>query len=426
LTFLNYCDTIYETGRNALRSSTIEWSHLSIHSQYSQPAPCGRHNTAPMAQEVSMDLTYFPLVISAVSGIAIILAILGIVLWIRSLAKRDIHFTELSPITGKLVIKGKQVVKILFDSVETLSNPLKVGHYEKDGKWVEGRQNLGFFFRWTGRVFYGLYPIYEIMKFDVSWSEYAGGITEKDGKRIPPSIVPKTTHCDSFNRFYTHAVLFHGVEMAHEGDKEIKGKKDDTSTTRIDAAMLVTLEITNIVKAIFKLEPEGIVFAQADTAIKAAFNDYARQDGMTWEKFKDEEKGNQDSEFVEHMKAHANKVLETLDIGMKLTVVELRYHDLTPSPGNEKLEESQTMVLVAQNEGDAAIALAERQAKAAKLRGKGTRQELEEVVKVVGKDGAVQLGSLRLIADTELRVWGTPTPTVPVVNIGGDEEGSKK
>jgi regulator of protease activity HflC (stomatin/prohibitin superfamily) len=262
------------------------------------------------------------------------------------------------------------------------------------------------------------------MKFDVSWSEYAGGTNDKDENKIPPSIVPKTTrHCDSFNRFYTHAVLFHGVEMAHEDDKEIKEK--DTSTTRIDAAVLVTLEITNIVKAIFKLEPEGIVFTQADTAIKAAFNDYAIQKGMTWEKFKDEEKGKQDSEFVKHMIDHANKGLETLDIGMKLTVVELRYHDLTPSPGNEELEKSQTKVLIAQNEGDAEIALAERQATAAKLRGEGTRQELEAVVHAVGKDGAVQLSSLDRIAKTQLRVYGEPTKTITAVSVG-DGEGDKK
>lgn len=209
--------------------------------------------------------------------------------------------------------------------------------------------------------------------------------------------------------------------MAHEGDKGSKNK--DTSTTKIDAAMLVTIEITNIVNAVFKLEPEGIVFVQADTAIKAAFNDYLK--GRKWNDFKDETKGSQDSPFVKHMIAHANAALKILGIGMKLTVVELRYHDLTPSPGNEKLEESQTAVLVAQNEGDAEIALAKRQAQAAKLRGEGTRQELEAIVRAVGKDGAVQLASLDRVAKTELRVYGEPTKAVSVVSVGDEERGKK-
>jgi hypothetical protein len=364
-----------------------------------------------------MTWTYFPLVASTVAGVALIFATLGIFLWISSLAKRDIHFDEIAPLTGKLVVKGKDVVKVQFNPQKTLSDPTKiVGHYGKDGEWVAKPGSLGLCFDITGRAFYGLYPIYEIMKFHVSWSDYAGG-EEKDGKRIPPSIIPRTIHCDSFNRFYTHAVLFHGVEMAHEGEG------DDTSTTKIDAAILVTIEITNIINAVFKLEPEGIVFLQADTAIKAAFNDYLK--GRKWNDFKNETKGSQDSPFVKHMIDHTNAALKILGIGMKLTIVELRYHDLTPSPGNEELERSQTQVLIEENLGDAAIARETRLARAAEIRGQGKAAELKAVVAVVDKDGAVQLESLTRIADTNLRVYGEPTKTVPVVNVGDGEEGKK-
>ena len=332
------------------------------------------------------------------------LVVLGAILWMFRLAKQDVHFTELAPNTGKLVKMGADIVNILFNS--------NSGYYESDGKWKgENHQSLGLISTLTGRVFFGLSPIYEIFHFDTSWGEYIEGKTTEDGKQGLPSVVPKTENGTKFKHYYPHSVMIHGAEMA----KESVVGTNDTSTTRIDAVMLVTIEITNIIDAIFKIPPQGIIFAQANAALQGAFNDYVKS--RKWEDFREENKLSQDSEFVKHILNVANPVLNTLGIGMSVAVVELKYYDFTPSPGNEALEESQTLLLIAQNKGAAEVALATREKEAAKLRGEGERDALTAVKEVVGQENIAAYANLGQVQKTQLRVYG-PTNVVPVVNTG--------
>lgn len=366
--------------------------------------------------------------------VALSLIVLGIGLWIFSLAKKDIHFTELAPNTGKMIKMGADIVKILFNS--------KDGHYQDDGALTTGEQNLGFLFNRTGRIFFGISPIYEVFKFNISWSDYAGGETS-DGKQKPPSLTEKKEcGCTTFKRFYTHAVLIRGAEMTtskveeereeekEKGNKKIEGevdvnlskeadKKNDTSTTRIDAVMLVTMEITNIRDAVYKIPPEGIVFAQADSALEGAFNDYVNN--KTWETFRIENKLSQSSDFVIHILTAANPVLATLGIGMKVSVVELKYYDLTFSPENEALAKSQTLRQIAENEGNADIARAQKHKEARKTEGEGEKEALLAVAEVIGKDNIATYANLGLVAKTQLRVYGETKNALPVINTEGDK-----
>ncbi len=340
------------------------------------------------------------MLITIVSLVALSLAVLGILLWLIKLAKKDIHLTELAPETGKMVKMGTDVVRFLFNSDS--------GHYEKNGDWVAGRQNLGRLFNLTGRVFFGVSPIYEIFHFSVSWGEYSlvddhPVVSKKEEK-----------DCTKFKRFYPHAVMIKGAEMAKEGEEGGK----DTSTTRIDAVLLVTIEITNIRDAVYKMPPEGIVFSQVNTAVQGGFNDYVK--GRKWEVFKTEDKIPQNSEFVQYVIDSANPVLEALGIGMKIKVVELKYHDLTGSEENAELAASQTKLVVAENEGAAEVARARKHKEARKIEGEGEADYLREVAGVIGKDNIAAFANLEKVANTQLRVYGD-TKAVPMIDTGGDK-----
>lgn len=368
-----------------------------------KPAPQRAHNNAPLARGEEKMLTL--IIIAVLVGLSVV--VLGIVLLVVNLGEKDVHITELEPLTGKIVKMGKKIVKILFND--------DTSYYQKDGTLVTGaKQNLGALFSLTGRIFYGIYPIWKIFRFDVTWGEYIEA--EEDGK--PPSVVEKTERgCTKFKRFYPHAVMIHGAEMKKEGP--VDGK--DTSTTRTDAVLLVTIEITNILKAVFKIPPQGIVFEQANAGLQGAYNDYVRE--KTWATFRAENKLEQNSNFVSHMRDEVNKVLTELDIGMRITIMELKYYDLTKGPGYEKLEESQTLLLVAENEGAANVALAEKDKQAAKLRGEGAADALKAVREVIGEGNIAAYANLQLVQNTELRVYG-PTNVVPVIDTGSG--GDKK
>jgi hypothetical protein len=375
------------------------------------------------------------------------LVVLGIALKIFSLAKTDTSFTQLAPMTGKMVKMGEDIVNILFnsenDGPERSKTDKKEGYYEaKTGEWKPGKkQSLGWLFDLTGRIFFGISPIYEIFKFDVSWGELSEGELLANGKQKPPSVtLKKECGCTTFKRVYPHAVMILGAEMAQEG----AAGDEDTATTRIDAALLVGIQMNNVLNAVYKIPPQGIVFTQVNAALQGAFNDYVK--GRKFGEFRAEDKLSQKPEpkkipilnekkeivgyntdltdlgFVPHMLEKANSVLKELGIGMEVVVVELKYYDLTQSPENEALAESQTLLLIAQNKGEAEIALAEKELKALQLRGQGKASELRAIGEVIGHENLAAYANLQLVQGTELRVYG-PTNVVPVVGVG---DGDKK
>lgn len=341
------------------------------------------------------------------------LLVLGIGLWSFDLAKKDVHFTELAPDTGKLIKRGEDIVDIKFNSDKE--------HYDDNGTLVEGKQDLGWFFNLTGRVFFGISPIWEVFHFKTSWNEYAQGKLNEDGTRKPPSIISRTENGTTFKKNYTHAVMVMGAEMKREGGNS----KDttDTSTTRINAAMLLTMKITNINNAIYKVDPEGIVFAQADTAAEGAFNDHVK--GCTWEEFRDKDKTSQDGEFVQYIINRANAVLAVLGIGMEVMVVELKYYDITLGPGSEDYEKSQLALRTADNIGNAEIALAKKRKEARKVDGEAEGEYFKAVHEIGGINDINTYAQLEQVKKTQLRVFGSEAvkKTLPIINTegGGDK-----
>ncbi len=275
-------------------------------------------------------------------------------------------------------------------------------------------QDLGRLFRLTGRIFFGISPVDEILRFNTSWTQLVKGVIGKDGKEEPPTLVEKKEESDHFKRSYPHTVWVSEAEMRREGATD---DKTDSSTTRIDAAMLLTVDINNIVDALFRIPPTGIVFAQVNAASEGAFNNYVRE--RTWEEFRGEDKLSQDSPFVLYVIREANKVLTKLGIGMEVSVVELKYFRLTPTSGNEELEKSQTLLLINENKGDAEVALAKRQKEADKIRGEGRAASLNAVKEVVGESNIGTYAALEQVKETELRVYGGNKEVVPVIDTEG-------
>lgn len=265
--------------------------------------------------------------------IALISIAAGIILGLKRLARKNNLFTYLPKESGKIVMTGDNVVEIL--------NNFEEGYYDSTGQWTEGEpQNLGELFEELGLTYYGLTPIKEIYNFSVFWK----AIVDKEVAQLgdhPVSpvkqIVPQKEMTDHFKRFYSHSVTIPNIEM--EGE------------VKVDVTLTIVFKVLNIIKAIFQIDPRGIVFPQSEDAVSGALQDYLR--GKNYETFRDDEdKISPNSDFIRSMSAKIDEVIKTkLFIGVHL----IEFKSIELSSEDEEMKLAIKAKKIAELKGDAFV-----------------------------------------------------------------------
>lgn len=330
----------------------------------------------------------------------------SIIVWFKTLAKRNVHFTQLGNEQGKLIMKEQNIVGVI-------SNMKKV-HYDENGE-LQNQPNpkdYGSFFKEFGIIFFGITPIKEIYKFSISWNEFVEKETkEVKGEQPNYEVIKKNEKLDYFKRFYTHAIQILRVEL-NDGSK-------------IDLVFLVAFEILNIIQVIFKIKPDGIILAQAETGFAGAVQDELRE--FSYEVFRnDVDKSNPDSPFVKAVLQKTNAIIES-KFHLRAVLMEMKFYDLSKGePGDEDFEKAQKAKKLAQITGDAKIVAAKKAKTARKIEGEANREYFEEIVKVVGKDNIANFANLEQVKSTQLLSYGQgSTPVTPVVNVTPNKKGEK-
>lgn len=316
--------------------------------------------------------------------ILVILSLLsaGIILGMKKLAKRNIHFTQLGNEQGKLIVKGDNVVEVL--------SHMENFYYDNNGELQKGNnpKSLGSLFKEFGIVFFGITPIKEVYKFTSEFKEYVDKKAEEITDKQPRyEIIKKKEELDCFKRFYTHAIEILRAEL-----------KDGS---KIDLVFLVTFEIKNIIQVIFKIKPDGIILAQAETAFTGALNDGLRK--YDYETFRDStDKSDPKSPFVLNIISQTNEIIEK-KFHLSVDLVEMSFFDLSKGePGDEDFEKAQKAQKIAELEGDAKIITATKNAEAKKIDGQGKKDYLKEIEEVVGKENISSFANLEQVKDTKL------------------------
>ncbi len=326
---------------------------------------------------------------------------------LKAWAKRDWNYTQLAPETGKVVVKGENVVKILFNSED--------GHYDEHGDWKPGeKQKLGRLFNFLGITDIGLSPIFSIMHFKRSWCEFVENRTPEAKSFIK---LEEKEDCTSFSRFYAHAVEITDVEMkamkskpakktatrSKKGaSKNVDGK--DEGTIKINAVLIVTFQVMNIIKVIFKVPPQGIIFTQASTAVETAFEDFAND--QDWETFQNMGKLDQNSKLATTIIEAVDAVTEKA-LGIKVHLVELKFYEMVKSPANAEVEKSQVAKLIAENEGSALVKTAEKRREARLIDADADGAYFNSMGKVMKNNPQLaEFMKLEQVKDTELLSYG--------------------
>jgi hypothetical protein len=335
--------------------------------------------------------------------ILVILSLLsaGIILGMKKLAKKNVHFTQLGNEQGKLIVKGDNVVEVL--------SHMKNFYYDNNGELRKGNNpnGLGSLFKEFGIVFFGITPIKEVYKFTSEFKEYVDKKAEEITDKQPRyEIIKKKEELDYFKRFYTHAIEILRAEL-----------KDGS---KIDLVFLVTFEIKNIIQVIFKIKPDGIILAQAETAFTGALNDGLRK--YDYATFRDStDKSDPKSAFVLNIISQTNEIIEE-KFHLSVDLVEMSFFDLSKGePGDEDFEKSQTLKKIAENEGDAKIIKAQKNAEAKKIDGEGQKAYYEEIAKVIGKKNIGSFANLEQVKDTNLVSYGS-TDSKILLNVKPEDK----
>ncbi len=343
--------------------------------------------------------------VTALIILGIVLAVMfwaaGTILEIKKLAKKDTHLTTIMPETGKLVKLGEDIVKVLTN--------MRDGHYNDKGDWRPVPKSLGHLFKELGVVFFGISPIYEIYKFDFRFSEYV----EKESQEVTGmtyKIVHRKETVDSFKRYYTHAVENKKIEL-NDGSK-------------IDMVVLVTFEILNIIKVIFKIKPDGIILAQAEAGIQSAINDEMRKE--SYQTFRNTlDKSNPDSGFVKEVISRANNIIER-EFHLRVLLIEVKYYDLSEGePGDKEFIQAQKSVELARLTGEAKVEAAKQRLQARTIDAAADAHYFDSIKKIVGEKNIGEYANLEQVKNTKLLVYNSPETALvldPSKASGGQDD----
>lgn len=332
--------------------------------------------------------------------ISVCIIILIILAWlfvkkIKSLAKRNVHFTEIGSEEGKLVKQGENIVKVM-------SN-MKDVYYDDKGEKQPGFRSLGSFFEELGIPFFGITPIWEIYEFSIKWTEYAESqVDETKGIKRPYELIEKKEKVNYFKRFYTHAIEIMRIEMG--------------GGVKIDMVFLVTFEILNIIQVIFKIKPDGIILSQAEAGFVGAVLDKLK--GADYQNFRDKtDKSDPNSDFVKDVLKKTNEIIET-KLRLKAAIMEVKYYDQSQGePGDEEIIKVQTAKTIAEIQGDADIMKAEKRKLARDIDADADSNYFEKIGKVIGSNKNIaEFANLEQVKETQLRVYGNTTVT-PIIDV---------
>ncbi|MFA6523919.1 MAG: hypothetical protein WC264_01325 [Candidatus Paceibacterota bacterium] len=340
-------------------------------------------------------MTIFLIILGSVILISLLSAC--IIIGMKNLAKRNTHFTRLGNEQGKLVMKEENVV-------EVLSN-MKGLYYNNNGELVKAinPKKNGSLFKEFGIIFFGITPIKNIYQFSSEWNEY----TEKKakgvkGEQISYEIIKKNEKLDYFKRVYTHAIEILRVEL-NDGSK-------------IDLVFLVTFEVLNIIQVIFKIKPDGIILAQAETGFAGAIQEQCKL--LSYSDFRNTtNKSDPDSPFVKNVIEETNKIIEN-KFHLRADLIEMKFYDLSKGEeGDEDFQKAQMAQKIAELDGNAKILFAQKMALAKQAEGEGIKKYLEEISKIIGVENISSFANLEQVSKTHLLSYGTgASPVVPMVN----------
>lgn len=342
------------------------------------------------------------IILITIAAFGYIIYILICYVWlgiIKKRAEQNINYTFLEKGKGKLVISGENVVKVLsnFDG----------GYFDDKGHWVDlsieedkVAPDYGPLFKETGIVHYGQYPIDQIYEFMEEFSEYVKEelketkktSTNLESSPKPYSMQGKQIPVDSFKQFYVNAIEIKNIEMKGE--------------TKVDMIFIITYKVMNIMKAIFKVKPDGIVLSQTAIATKAAIGDVMKS-YESYQYFRDEvNKADQGGDFVQQIISRSDHITAR-GFGLVIDKVELAQYDLSlGEPGDEELEKSMKAKVIATNLGEAYKTKRKAEQEA-------DGEYAGELVRKLGQNNAANIMSLQQIKETELKVYNSPvTPII--------------
>ena len=319
----------------------------------------------------------------------------GIIIGIKNLAKKNIHFTRLGNEQGKLVMKEDNVVRVL-------SN-MKGWHYDDNGELTKGENPTkhGSLFKELGIIFFGLTPIRNIYQFSAEWNDYSDKKANSvKGEKYGYEIIKKSEKLDYFKRFYTHAIELPKVEM--------------TDGSKVDLVFLVTFEVLNITQVIFKIKPDGIILAQAETGFAGAVQEQIKK--LSYEEFRDDtDKSDPTSPFVLEVLKKTNEIIKE-KFHLEAKLMEMKFYDLTiEGEGDEEFQKAQMAKRIAELDGNAKILLAKKMALAKQAEGKGLKKYLEEISTIIGVENISSFANLEQVSKTHLLSYGTRASDVTIM-----------
>lgn len=333
---------------------------------------------------------------------------------VKTRSKENINYTTLAKEEGKLVVTSENVTKILGN--------FKNGFFQENGDWHEYtagevKQDLGDLFKQTGTIAYGSYPIEKIYEFTEEFTDHvkaeSGEVKKTTGNKEEPTVAMKvvTKKVDSFRRFYVTIIKITKIEM-----------KDGS---KIDIELIATYMVTNIIRLIFKMKPDGIILSQIETGTVGVIGDIIKSfDSYAF--FRDNvNKADQEldpaipAKFIGLIRKATNDITDS-GFGVILDKLEIGDYGLSKGEaGDAEFEASQKAKKIADNLGDAAKTKANADAIAYTTMRDAERladaKYAEYLTAKLGKEGAANLMAIQAAAKTKLIAYNSPI--TPVVNV---------
>ena len=187
-----------------------------------------------------------------------------------------------------------------------------------------------------------------------------------------------------------------------------------TDGSKVDLVFLVTFEVLNITQVIFKIKPDGIILAQAETGFAGAVQEQIKK--LSYEEFRDDtDKSDPTSPFVLEVLKITNEIIKE-KFHLEAKLMEMKFYDLTiEGEGDEEFQKAQMAKRIAELDGNAKILLAKKMALAKQAEGKGLKKYLEEISTIIGVENISSFANLEQVSKTHLLSYGTRASDVTIM-----------
>lgn len=335
-------------------------------------------------------------------GISTLVIVVGLalatglfLLFAYALSFFDIFFTQVPSGESKFVVKGETFHKLLacvegstFDPKTYEKIRLKPGQKDPNRSWLN---NFGIF--WIG-----IWPFFKVYKYRFSWDKpirVGEGYSKDKVEHRENEIV------DSMINRYPYAIIVAGSEIG--------------SYISYNFFLVVTIEATNPVKAMFDIKPSGswliVLQARVQDAVRAWVSNQNVENVLKIMSDKDGK-----DNFIRGGITHINDGL-----GEKTGVIvdEMQVVTVDPIINDSKISDALTAKVRAQEEGKATVAKADAEAEAIRLVAKANQDRIQATLIPL-----LQLpGGSEAIAAEAIRDALTGNQTATTLVLGGQAPG---